>query len=47
MFDNGSDSMDWLWIAAIAALWVLTAELALWLHRSAWPKQPQQREQAQ
>ena len=37
MSDNGSDSMDWLWIAAIAALWVATAEAALWLHRAAWP----------
>ncbi|WP_343594131.1 hypothetical protein [Paracidovorax wautersii] len=37
MSDNGSDSMDWLWIAAIAVLWVATAEAALWLHRAAWP----------
>ncbi len=29
--------MDWLWIAAIAVLWVGTAEAALWLHRAAWP----------
>ncbi len=34
--------MDWMWMAAIAALWVAAAEAALWLHRTA-PAQRQER----
>ncbi len=30
--------MDFVWIAALAALWVAVAELAVGLHRLAGPK---------
>ncbi|WP_353366806.1 hypothetical protein [Acidovorax sp. FG27] len=37
MLDNESDAMDAIWLAAIAVLWVVAAEVAWWLYRSAAP----------